>query len=69
MKGSIFEGMLKEIKGARRFVHMECYMIRNDPVAKEFRQALVQKAREGVEVKLLMDAQGCRGFPGSSSRS
>jgi cardiolipin synthase A/B len=59
----IFKSMLEEIKGAKRFVHMECYMIRNDPVAKEFRKALVQKAREGVEVKLLMDAQGCSGLP------
>jgi len=59
----IFKSMLEEIKGARRFVHMECYLIRNDSVAKEFRAALVQKAIEGVEVKLLMDAAGCSGLP------
>jgi len=59
----IFKSMLEEIKGAKRFVHMECYMIRNDPLAKEFRQALVQKAKEGVEVKLLLDAAGCHKLP------
>jgi len=59
----IFKSMLDEIKGAKRFVHMECYLIRNDPLAKEFRQTLVQKAKEGVEVKLVMDAAGCHKLP------
>ncbi len=59
----IFKAMLEEIKAAKRFVHMEFYMIRNDAIAKEFRQALVQKAKEGVEVKLLMDASGCHKLP------
>jgi cardiolipin synthase len=59
----IFKAMLEEIKEAKRFVHMEFYMIRNDAVAKEFREALTQKAREGVEVKLLMDAAGCHRLP------
>ncbi len=59
----IFKAMLEEIKGAKRFIHMEYYMIRNDAIAKEFRQALAQKAREGVEVKLVMDASGCHKLP------
>jgi cardiolipin synthase len=59
----IFKAMLEEIKGAKRFIHMEFYMIRNDAIAKEFRQALVQKATEGVEVKLVMDASGCHRLP------
>ena len=59
----IFKAILEEIKGAKRFIHMEYYMIRNDAIAKEFRQALVQKAREGVEVKLVMDASGCHRLP------
>jgi cardiolipin synthase len=59
----IFKDMLEEIKRAKRFVHMEFYMIRNDPLAKEFAQVLVQKAREGVEIKLVMDAAGCHKLP------
>jgi cardiolipin synthase len=59
----IFEDMLEEIKAAKRFVHMECYMIRNDSLAKEFSKVLTQKASEGVEVKLVMDAQGCHKLP------
>jgi cardiolipin synthase len=59
----IFEDMLEEIKAAKKFVHMEFYMIRNDALAKGFRAALVQKAKEGVEIKVLMDAAGCHGLP------
>ncbi len=59
----IFEDMLSEIRAAKRFVHMECYMIRKDNLGKEFAQLLAQKAGEGVEVKLLMDAQGCHKLP------
>jgi len=59
----LFKDMLEEIKAAKRFVHMEFYIIRNDRLAKEFAQALAQKAKEGVEVKLLMDAVGCHKLP------
>jgi cardiolipin synthase len=59
----IFKAMLEEIKSAKRFVHMEFYMIRNDAIAKEFKEALTQKAKEGLEVKLLMDAAGCHRLP------
>jgi cardiolipin synthase len=59
----IFPDMLDEIKAAKKFVHMEFYMIRNDAVAKDFREALVQKAKEGVEIKVLMDAAGCHKLP------
>ncbi len=60
---SIFRDMIEEINAAKRFVHLEFYLIRNDAVAKDLREALVRKAKEGVEVKLLMDAAGCHKLP------
>jgi cardiolipin synthase len=59
----IFKDMLEEIKGAKRFVHLEFYLVRNDSLAKEFVLELVKKAREGVEIKLLLDATGCQKLP------
>jgi len=59
----IYKDMLVEIKGAKRFVHMEFYMVRNDAIAKEFVLELVKKAEEGVEIKLLLDASGCYQLP------
>ena len=36
------------------------FIIKNDAVGRRFLQALTQKAREGVEVRLLLDAMGSR---------
>ncbi len=59
----LFDDMLASIRGAKRFVHMEFYIIRKDELAKRFAEALEAKAGEGVEVKLLMDAVGCHKLP------
>jgi cardiolipin synthase len=59
----IFKDMIEEIKGAKRFVHLEFYLIREDSLAKEFADVLAQKAREGLEIKILMDAAGCHKLP------
>ncbi|MEM0449157.1 MAG: cardiolipin synthase [Methanomassiliicoccales archaeon] len=61
--GPLFEDMLRSIQEAKRFVHMEFYIIRKDELSKRFAEALEAKAREGVEVKLLMDAVGCHKLP------
>ncbi|HTY46707.1 MAG TPA: cardiolipin synthase [Methanomassiliicoccales archaeon] len=60
---ALFRDMLEAIRSAKRFVHMEFYIIRNDSLAREFEQALTSKRREGVEVKVLMDAVGCHKLP------
>ncbi len=61
--GVLFQDMLEAIRGAKRFIHMEFYIIRNDDLAKEFEEALTAKRREGLEVKVLMDAYGSRKLP------
>ncbi len=52
------------IEGARRYVHFENYVLRNDKVGRSFRDALVEKAGPGVEVRLLHDWVGCWAPPG-----
>jgi cardiolipin synthase len=58
-----FQAMFEEISRAKRFVHMEMYIIRNDELGKKLAHELAVKAKEGVEVKLLMDAVGCHKLP------
>ncbi len=48
------------IRGARHHVHFEYYIVENDRTGRRFRDLLVEKAREGVEVRLLVDALGSR---------
>ena len=43
---------------------MQYYIIRNDELWQEVEKVLIQKAREGVEVRVLFDSMGCRTMKG-----
>ncbi len=58
-----FDAWLEAIARAKRYVHFENYIIRNDPVGRAFRDVLVEKARQGVEVRVLYDWVGCWATP------
>lgn len=53
-----FDALLEAIRGAKDHVHMEYYIIRDDELGREIVAALTEKARQGVEVRLLCDALG-----------
>lgn len=55
-----FEDLIEEIKGAKEFIHMTYYIIKPDTLGTEIRDVLIEKAKEGVEIKLLYDAMGGR---------
>lgn len=58
--GLAFEAMLDSIATAQHHVHIEFYIIRDDRLGKRFEQLLIQKAREGVKVRILYDGIGSR---------
>jgi cardiolipin synthase len=60
--------MEEAIRGAEHHVHMMSYVFRNDEAGTRFRDALVEKARQGVQVRLLVDAVGSHGLPSSFVR-
>ncbi|HVP09676.1 MAG TPA: cardiolipin synthase [Phycisphaerae bacterium] len=47
------------IQEARAHVHMEYYIFAEDDTGLALRDLLVRKAREGAEVRVLLDAVGC----------
>jgi len=53
-----FRRMFADLRNAKKFIHAEYYIIRDDKLSNEFMDILVQKALEGVEVKLMVDAVG-----------
>jgi cardiolipin synthase A/B len=55
-----FKVMFEEIAKAKRFIHIEMYIVRKDEVGIRLAQELTRKAKEGVEVKVLLDAVGSR---------
>lgn len=46
------------IRGARHHIHLQSFIIGWDPVGRELMELLAQKAREGVQVRLLHDRFG-----------
>lgn len=54
----LINDMMEDIRRAKRSVLIEYYIIRNDHDGNAFMELLLQKVREGVEVRLLTDAFG-----------
>jgi cardiolipin synthase len=46
------------IREAREFIHIIFYIWQKDPIGEQFRDLLVEKARAGVQVRVLLDAFG-----------
>ncbi len=59
--GENYPAWLKAIREAKRRVHFECYIIHEDQAGETFADALVAKAREGVQVRLIYDWMGALG--------
>ena len=53
-----FESIFEAIRSARHHVHLEYYIFEPDNIGTALRDLLVQKAKEGVAVRLLVDALG-----------
>jgi cardiolipin synthase len=58
-----FPAMLHAIRHAQRRVHFEMYIFRDDVIGREFQAALIERARAGLEVLLMIDGVGSLGFP------
>src|SRR5581483_9456181 len=53
--------MLERIAAARRSVHLENYIVRDDATGRRFAAALAERARAGVRVRVLYGAFGSLG--------
>lgn len=60
-----YAAWLAAIRDARQHVLLENYIIRDDEVGREFRDALVERAQAGVFVAVVVDWVGCLGQSGS----
>ncbi|MDF2936666.1 MAG: phospholipase D/transphosphatidylase [Paenibacillaceae bacterium] len=58
-----FPALLEAMDRAEDHIHMEYYIIRDDQIGRSFRDMMIKKAREGVEVRLLYDGLGSVGLP------
>jgi len=54
--------LVADIEGAKHHVHLLYYIFADDVVGRRVEEALAGAAARGVECRLLVDAQGSRGF-------
>jgi cardiolipin synthase len=57
-----YGALLEAIAGAKHHLHVEYYIFEPDQTGTMFRDALVERARAGVRVRLLLDAIGSGGL-------
>lgn len=54
----LFADLFSEINRAKQHIHILFYIVKDDKISQEFLEILKKKAREGVEVRLLVDWVG-----------
>lgn len=54
-----FENLFRDLKAAQDHIHIQYFTIHNDSIGQELIRILKEKARQGVEVKVLYDSFGC----------
>ncbi|EFI41449.1 cardiolipin synthase [Peptoniphilus sp. oral taxon 386] len=65
----MFESLFKDMRAAKNSIYLESYIFKSDNLGKKVMDLLVQKAKEGLEVILLVDGMGARGFkPGDRKK-
>lgn len=55
---STFTEMIRAISEAKDHIHMEYFIIKDSEIGRTIQQALIERARAGVEVRLIYDAVG-----------
>lgn len=60
-----FISLLRDIGQATHHIHLETYIICDDPLGRLLADALADKARLGVEVRFIYDDVGCWNVPNS----
>ena len=59
---AVFRALFEAIRGARKYVLIETYILRDDGLGRELQELLLQKEKEGVRVCVLYDPFGSYGL-------
>ncbi|WP_274365559.1 cardiolipin synthase [Paenibacillus thermotolerans] len=57
-----FSRLFQDIEAARDYIHVQYYIIQNDKLGRRLIDALTEKAKQGVKVRVLYDELGSRGL-------
>ncbi|MFK8297869.1 cardiolipin synthase [Capnocytophaga cynodegmi] len=57
---NLFPVLLREMRNAKSHIHIEYYIYENDTIGNQVKEILIEKARQGVEVRFIYDDFGSR---------
>ena len=60
---TMLQALLRRLQQAKQHIHLEFYIFEDDAVGRMVRDVLIEKAREGVEVRVIYDDVGCWHVP------
>jgi len=63
-KGKLLtEQLFHDIQKAKQYVHVQFFIVKNDPISQQFTNLLKKKAEQGMDVRLLVDWVGSAVLP------
>lgn len=60
-----FPVIIEALKNAKETIHLEYYIIRNDNIGNQIKDILIEKAKEGVKIRLIYDDFGSKAIRGT----
>ena len=57
--GVKFDALLEDIGNAKEYVFVQYYIVRGDEIGRRLVDCMAAKAKEGLDVRLLVDGMGC----------
>ena len=57
-----FETILKDLSHAKHHIHLEYYILEDDKIGNKIKDVLINKAKQGVEVRIIYDKVGSWGL-------
>ncbi len=54
-----FANLIEDMKAAKDHIHLEYFIVKDSQIAREIQAVLIEKARQGLEVRLLYDDFAC----------
>lgn len=64
-----FEALFNDIRAAEEYIHLQYYIIEDDHIGRALRDALIERAKAGVRVRVIYDDFGCWGVSRKFFRS
>lgn len=54
-----FQDLIKELKQATHHIHIQYYIFNDDEIGNQIKTLLIQKSKEGIQIRVLYDDVGC----------